>query len=103
NLQASGLAVEGWRARAGDPISRPLFADGSRGAEATARGRGADSCGGEADLVSLLAHASSVACMTVTAWPPTMMRSPCSRTRTTPPRAEAWKPIISAFLSLAPQ
>src|SRR5262249_53261172 len=34
-------------------------------------------------------HTTSSACMTVTAWPPRMMRSPFRRTRTTPPRGDA--------------
>src|SRR5256886_1520560 len=33
---------------------------------------------------------------TVTAWPPSVTRSPASRTRITPPRGEAWYAVISA-------
>ena len=36
------------------------------------------------------AFQTSVPSSTVTAWPPRCTRSPSTRTRTTPPRADAW-------------
>jgi len=41
--------------------------------------------------------------MTVTACQPRIVRSPFSRMRTTPPRGEAWYPVISVLPSFAPQ
>src|SRR5579885_3648830 len=40
---------------------------------------------------------------TVTAWPPSTTRSPADRTRTTPPRAEAWNPVMAVVRSRAAQ
>src|SRR6266540_4280794 len=44
------------------------------------------------------AHTSSPR-STVTAWPPSPTRSPASRTRTTPPRGDAWYAVISVLCS----